>query len=358
MAKSAKAADKKKKGASFFKLILILFLFMIFAGSAGLFLFQLEAKKPAALSLLAPESQLENHDGETIIMVRSGQGVAQITNNLERKGLVGKPRLFRLASRIYGFDTQLKAGEYAIPNAANSLEILDILSSGKSILHKLSIAEGKTSAEVIELVNRAEFLQGDELETLAEGTILPDTYLFQRGMTREAALTHMQMAQNELLADLWPKRQPDLPLANMEEAIILASIVEKETGITGERDHIAGVFINRLNKPMRLESDPTIIYGITKGIPLGRGLRRSEIDRKTPYNTYQIDGLPPTPICNPGREAITAVLNPKETRDLFFVADGTGGHVFARTYREHLNNVAKWRKIEREKRAEARRGRP
>ena len=178
----------------------------------------------------------------------------------------------------------------------------------------------------------------------------PNTYFFQRGETRQELLDRMQEAQQAALAELWEGRADDLPLKTPEEALILASIVEKETGLPEERPQVAAVFINRLRKGMRLQSDPTIIYGVTFGkAPLGRGLRRSEIDRKTDWNTYQIDGLPPTPIANPGRDSIAAVLNPPETDFLYFVADGTGGHVFARTLAEHNRNVAQWRRIERER---------
>ena len=184
----------------------------------------------------------------------------------------------------------------------------------------------------------------------AEGTLLPETYLVTRGTSRQEVIDRMQRAQAKLIDDLWDGRAEGLPFTTIAEALVLASIVEKETGKGDERDKAASVFINRLERGMRLQSDPTIIYGITKGQgPLGRRIRRSEIDRATPWNTYQVDGLPPTPICNPGAAAIAAVLNPAETEYLFFVADGTGGHAFARTNREHERNVRKWRRIQRER---------
>jgi UPF0755 protein len=185
------------------------------------------------------------------------------------------------------------------------------------------------------------------VETPAEGSVLPDGYQYQRGETREAVVARMQAARDALLAQLWAGRAADIPLQTPEQAVTLASVVEKETGLAAERPHIAAVFENRLRIGMKLESDPTVIYGVSQGRPLGRGLLRSELDRATPYNTYRVVGLPPTPIANPGRAALAAVLNPPASDDLYFVADGTGGHVFASTYAQHQANVEKWRAIER-----------
>jgi UPF0755 protein len=194
---------------------------------------------------------------------------------------------------------------------------------------------------------RAQPLLTGTVETPPEGSVLPDSYQFQRGDDRAALIQKMRAARDELLAQLWAGRAPDLPLKTPEEAVTLASIVEKETGVPAERPRIAAVFENRLRAGIRLESDPTIIYAITQGRPLGRGLTRKEVDTPTPYNTYAIAGLPPTPIANPGRASLAAVLNPPKSSEMFFVADGTGGHVFASTYAEHAANVAKWRAIER-----------
>jgi len=199
-------------------------------------------------------------------------------------------------------------------------------------------------------VNTTEVLTGDITRLPPEGRLLPETYLVDRGTSRQAVIDRMEAAQDALIADLWPNRADDLPFDTPEEAIILASVVEKETGIAHERPLVAAVFVNRMRRGMRLQSDPTIIYGLTQGEPLGRGIRRSELDSTSnPYNTYQIDGLPPTPIANPGREAIAAVLNPPDSAYLFFVADGTGGHAFSETYAEHNRHVARWRRIERER---------
>ncbi len=225
-------------------------------------------------------------------------------------------------------------------------EIVAILIAGKSIQHKLTIAEGLTSQMAYNLIADDRVLTGDAGPVPPEGALLPETYLFTRGTTRAQLIARMEAAQKTLLARLWPTRAKDLPVTTPEQAIILASIVEKETALPAERRHIAAVFENRLHLGMKLQSDPTIIYGITRGYPLGRGIRESELNGATPYNTYVIAGLPPTPICNPGKDSIEAVLDPAQSKDLYFVADGTGGHVFAATMAEHRKNVAHWRKIE------------
>ncbi len=287
---------------------------------------------------------------ETIYVLERGNGLSRIADDLEQMGLIRNKLIFQLGVRFYEGQTDLKAGEYAIPSGASMQEIMNILRSGKSILYKLTIPEGLTTAQAMRLVAADETLLGEMPEEIpAEGALLPETYLFQRGTTRAEFINMLTEAHDSLLAALWEDRAENLPLKTPYEAVILASIVEKETGLAEERPTVAGVFINRLNRPMRLESDPTIIYGLTGGEPLGRGLRQSELKKPNPYNTYQIDGLPPTPIANPGRDALVAVLNPPETKALYFVADGTGGHVFATTYREHQRNVAAWRRIEKER---------
>ncbi len=290
----------------------------------------------------------QSADGQDrIVMIGSGAGTIQIANTLETAGAIKSPTSFRIAVRLTENDGNLKAGEYAIPSGASLKQIIDLLVEGRSILYPITVPEGLTSAMIVNLVAQSEVLEGDPPEvTPAEGVLLPDTYMVHRGDTREEVIARMIRAQRDLMEELWPNRQDGLPFDTPEEALILASVVEKETGIAEERPQVAAVFVNRLRRSMRLESDPTIIYGLTQGVPLGRGLRRSEIDRRTDYNTYQIDGLPPTPICNPGRDSIEAVLNPPVTNDVFFVADGSGGHAFAATYSEHLRNVARWRQIE------------
>jgi len=288
------------------------------------------------------------HGSETVVLIKSGvrlRGIAQILGD---KHLIQWPTLFSLGVRLNGKTPELKAGEYAIPSHASMHDIMEILVAGHSIEHKLTVAEGLTSQMAYDLVKTDPVLVGDAGPLPAEGALLPETYLFARGTTRAEIVAKMQKAQQELLDELWAKRAANLPIKSKEEAVILASIVEKETSVPAERPHIAAVFVNRLRLGMKLQSDPTIIYGITKGYPLGRRIRQSEIERVTPYNTYAIAGLPAQPICNPGKDAIAAVLNPGETTDLFFVADGTGGHVFAATSAEQVKNVANWRKIEQQ----------
>jgi UPF0755 protein len=285
-----------------------------------------------------------------VVWLKSGLGLNAITENLEAAGVVESPLIFRMGVRLSGASKSLKAGEYNIPATASMADIMRMLKDGKSILHKITIPEGLTTQQIMAIVKANDVLTGDLPLLPPEGALLPETYSFTRGATRTDIIARMQRAQTKLMQKLWPEREDGLPFKTPQQAIILASIVEKETGLKSERPKVAAVFINRLKRPMRLQSDPTIVYGITKGAgPLGRPIRRSEIEAHTPYNTYQIDGLPPTPICNPGRASIEAVLNPPETDDLFFVADGTGGHAFSRSLSGHLRNVEQWRKIAREK---------
>jgi len=286
---------------------------------------------------------------ETVLLPR-GSGLIAIASQLEREGLISDAQIFRLMVTIDGGDRLLRAGEFAVPEAASMAQIYEILRSGDTIQHPITAAEGLTSAMIVRILNEAEVLTGDIAAAPAEGTLLPETFLVDRGTPRQDLLDRMADAQIDLLDELWPSRAQGLPFETREEAIILASVIEKETGVASERPLVASVFVNRLRRGMRLQSDPTIIYGITGGEPLGRGIRRSELDNaNNPYNTYQIDGLPPTPIANPGAASIRAVLNPPDTDYLFFVADGTGGHAFSETYAEHNRNVARWRRIERER---------
>lgn len=285
----------------------------------------------------------------TTIVIPKGDGVNSIAGRLVKEGVLRDRWLFKLGVMRFRAQKKLKAGEYAIEKHASVRQVLDTLTEGKAILHRVTIAEGRTSYEAVQILNAAPLLTGTIKEIPPEGSLLPDTYSFSRGTDRNELIAQMQSDQKRFVEKIWKNRQKDLPYKSIREAIIMASVVEKETGRADERDRVAGVFVNRLRRGMRLQSDPTIIYGITKGRgKLGRGLRRSEIDRKTDWNTYQIDGLPITPIANPGRSALEATLNPAATKDIFFVADGTGGHVFAETIQEHNRNVRKWRKIEKE----------
>ena len=245
---------------------------------------------------------------------------------------------------------QLKAGSYEIPERASIRSVIDILAEGRTVTHRVTIPEGLTSHQIVERLRADPNLTGEITEVPPEGSLLPETLILQRGAPRQAVIDSLRAEMRKLMEKLWAQRQKDLPFKTWEEAIILASIVEKETGRNDERERVAAVFINRLRQNMRLQSDPTILYGISAGKTVwNRPILRSEIVQKTSHNTYQIDGLPPTPICNPGRAAIEAVLNPASTKDLYFVADGNGGHVFAETLKEHNANVQKWRAIERER---------
>ena len=308
------------------------------------------------------EATPKGEAAETIFEVPRGSSLSSIASRLEKDGLIKSAFIFKLVTKLRGNEANFKAGEFVITQPASMNKIYETLAEGKAVLYPFTAPEGLTSAQIIRAMEAIETLKGDAPATPAEGTLLPETYMTPKGMTRTALVKKMQDAQTKIIDKLWETRQEGLPLKSKEEAIILASIVEKETGVGAERDVVAGVFINRLKIGMRLQTDPTIIYGISKGEPLynkrgqRRTLYRSEIDRKTPWNTYQIDGLPPTPICNPGAEAIAAVLQPAKTDYLFFVADGSGGHVFAKTNREHVNNVNKWRKIERERQRQQRGG--
>ena len=285
-------------------------------------------------------------ENDTVVLIKPGAAVRSIAASLAETGVVRSPLLFRLGVMRRSKTTALKAGEYQFPKAASMAEIMDMLIEHKAIQHRITVAEGLTSDMALGIVNADPVLEGSATVT-PEGSLLPETYLFERGTTRAEILSRMHKAQEAVLSELWPKRKKGLPFQTIEDALKLASIIEKETGAAAERPRIAAVFVNRLKNGMRLESDPTIIYGLTKGVALGHPLRQSELDTPNPYSTYQIDGLPPTPICNPGRDAIAAVLSPPDSEELFFVADGSGGHVFAKTLAEHARNVAQWRKVQR-----------
>jgi UPF0755 protein len=290
----------------------------------------------------------------TNFIVRSGAGTNEIAANLERNDIISDSRVFRLLSRIYLDGETLKAGEYEIKAGASMREIVELLKSGKSILYSVSVPEGLTVKQVFKRLSDDPVLEGDlPAELPAEGSLMPDTYTFSRGTKRADILPPMAAAQKALIDQIWERRDDNLPIETREEFVTLASIVEKETGKADERPRVASVFLNRLEKGMRLQSDPTIIYGLFggDGKPSDRPIYQSDLQKQTPFNTYVIKGLPPSPIANPGRAALEAVANPWRTDDLYFVADGTGGHVFAKTLEEHNANVRRWRKIEAEKAA-------
>jgi UPF0755 protein len=292
------------------------------------------------------------------VVVPRGEGRIEIAARLEREGIISNRWSFVIAHMTQGLyggakkAGELKAGEYEIKKGASLRQVIETLTEGKAVLLKITIPEGLTSQQVVERVRADTNLSGEIVEVPPEGSLLPDTYRYSKGMSRQDVIERMQAERDRFLAAAWEKRQKDLPLQSIEQAVVLASIVEKETGRADERERVAAVFVNRLRKGMRLQSDPTIVYGIVGGQgSLGRPITRTDIDTKTPYNTYTIDGLPPGPICNPGRSAIEATLNPAKTNDLYFVADGNGGHTFSETLKEHNAAVSNWRKVEKEMRA-------
>ena len=282
----------------------------------------------------------------TLVLLPRGSSVSEVSRVLKSSGVIRSELLFQVLARATGAGRSLKAGEYDIPSRTSVLSILSDLQAGRTLHRSVTLPEGRTSAMIVRQLQNTEWLSGD-LEVPEEGVLLPETYRADRGDTRQSLLDRMRSDQQALLDRLWAARQPGLPLSSPREAVILASIVEKETGLTDERKRVAGVFINRLRMGMRLQSDPTVIYAISRGEPLGRGLRASELLSQSPWNTYAYSGLPPTPIANPGKASLEAVLDPIQTQDLYFVADGTGGHAFARTLAEHNANVARWREVER-----------
>ncbi len=292
----------------------------------------------------------------TNFIVRNGAGLAEIATNLERNLIISDARVFRYLTATHLTDGEsLKAGEYEIKAHASMNEIMELLKSGKSILYSVSFPEGLTVRQMFDRMLDDAVLEGDLPAALpAEGSLRPDTYKFSRGTKRSEIIDQMAAAQQKLVDQIWERRDPSLLLKSKEEFVTLASIVEKETGVPDERAHVASVFLNRLGKGMRLQSDPTIIYGLFGGggKPSDRPIYQSDLKKETPFNTYVIKGLPPTPIANPGKDALEAVANPWKTQDLYFVADGSGGHVFAATLEEHNANVKRWRKLEADKGAD------
>jgi UPF0755 protein len=262
-------------------------------------------------------------------------------------GVIRDPVLFSWGTRIVGAGRSLQAGEYLIPAKATMSDIADILRRSETVVRRLTVPEGLSITQVTRLLMAEQALIGAVGEIPGEGSLFPETYHFTYGDGRADLVARMLKAMIDTKTRLWLSRAPNLPFSSPDEAVILASIVEKETAAPEERSRIAGVFINRLRLGMALQSDPTVVFGIKGGLPLGRSLKRSEIDTPTPYNTYLFKGLPPGPIANPGLKALEAALNPMETKELYFVADGSGGHAFAKTYREHQGNVRNWRRIEK-----------
>ncbi len=290
------------------------------------------------------------------IDVPKGVGLDRVIREMTAAGVIRQPVLFRLWAQLLGADRRIKAGEYRFPARVSQREALGIVIAGRTVLRRLTIPEGLTTWQVLERIRKAPDLTGSIALKPAEGALMPDTYLFARGESRDAIVRRMQEAMSEALDRAWAKRAPGLPLRWKGEALVLASIVEKETGKPGERARIAGVFVNRLRRGMKLETDPTVIYGLTGGkAPLGRRLLRKDLKTPHRWNTYMHFGLPPTPIANPGRKAIEAAVRPMAHDEFYFVADGTGGHFFSKTYRQHRKAMRKWRQIRRKLEREGKR---
>jgi UPF0755 protein len=284
-----------------------------------------------------------------VITLAEGASRTDITKQLQDQGIISDARVMNAVSLAYSLrGSSLKHGEYEFQPGATMANVLSVIAAGRVMTYKLTVPEGWTSQMALQRVNSNDVLTGEPVASLPEAVVIADTQVFRRGMTRAKLVQDMQAAQNKLLDEVWAKRAADSVLKSKEEMVTLASIVEKETAKADERPKVAAVFLNRLKKGMRLQSDPTIVYGLVGGAgKLERALTRADIESKTPYNTYQIDGLPPGPIATPGRAALEAVVMPAETQDLFFVADGTGGHAFAATLQAHNDNVKRWRDLQR-----------
>ena len=319
----------------FFNFILTVAIVGVVALVGGVFAAKMQFDRPTAL------------DQPRAITVDHGVSVGGIAEQLQKDGLIGSKWLFVGGVLLAHQQGNLKAGEYLIPAHASMRDIMDAMVTGKGILYSVSIPEGLTSQQIVDRLNSEDILVGDIKAMPAEGSLLPETYKFTRGDTRQSIIDRMERERDSVLADVWAHRAADLPVKTPQDLVVLASIVEKETALADERSRVAAVFVNRLKLNMRLQSDPTVIYGLFQGAgkPSGYTLTRADVEKQTPFNTYAISGLPPAPIANPGRASLEAVANPSRTRDLFFVADGSGGHAFAETYEAHLKNVARWRDI-------------
>ncbi|PAX09541.1 endolytic transglycosylase MltG [Sphingomonas lenta] len=314
--------------------------------------FRLVAIVGAVLLLIALFSTLRGWSAEgplerdITVQIPQGASLASAADRLEEAGVIGSASRFRLRARLFGSGEPIKAGEFQIPARISQSDLLGLLQGGKVLQRMVVVPEGYPSVLVHDALMRADGLEG-QAPVPAEGSVLPDSYSFERGDQRSEVVARMQKAMRDYLAQAWPKRQPNSVVKTPQELVTLASIVEKETGKPSERRMVAAVYSNRLRIGMKLDADPTVIYPITRGRPLGRRILRSELNAKNGYNTYASPGLPVGPIANPGRESIDAVLNPAESKALYFVADGTGGHVFANTLAEHNANVRKWYAIRR-----------
>jgi UPF0755 protein len=324
---------------SFFRWVLFFIALLVTVIGGGLFL---------GRSMLEAQGPLEK---TTNVLIPRGAGPFTMARVLEEQGVISHPRLFRIALMVDPTPKPIKAGEYEVPPHVSMARLVEILQSGKLVQRRLTVPEGMTTAEVIELVRKTDALSGDVTVDVKEGDLLPETYFYSRNDTRDSMLLRMKEAMEKTLDEVWRKRVPGLPYANKRDALILASIIEKETSLSTERTRVAAVYVNRLRLKMRLESDPTTIYGVTHGKGMqGRELTRADLQSSSPYNTYVVSGLPPGPICNPGRASMLAAVAPApRDRSLYFVADGQGGHSFATNIYEHNRNVARWKEIQRQR---------
>jgi UPF0755 protein len=291
---------------------------------------------------------------DRVVNIPHGSGMRDIADVLSQQGVIDQPWVFIGSVLVLKAREDLKAGEYQFKAHSSLRDVVATMVEGKVVTHQVSVPEGLTSQQIVSRLLEDDVLTGDIKAVPREGSLLPDTYNFTRGVTREQMIDRMQQAQQRLVREIWDHRSPDLPIKTPDQLVVLASLVEKETGKPEERTRVAAVFVNRLKQKIKLQSDPTIIYGLVGGKgTLGRPIMKSEITQPTPYNTYLIDGLPPGPISNPGRAALEAAANPARTRELYFVADGTGGHAFAETYEQHQKNVARLRSIETDQKDQA-----
>lgn len=312
----------------------LLLLILLMGSAATVFLYDYAINQPLKIS------------EDTLFLVNKGDSLNKIAQSLQDKKLVNDKYIFILFSKINRIYPQIKAGEYLFNGEFSVKQTAEKLSSGKVYLRKVTFPEGLTSTEIAKILHKENFLSKDEFAAPAEGSILPETYTYMRGDSPEKIIKQAQKAMQNVLEQAWQERDPNLPLQSKEELLILASIVEKETGIGMERAQVASVFVNRLRLGMLLQTDPTVIYALTNGKEdLNRPLTRKDLSIDSPYNTYKYAGLPPTPICNPGKDAIYAAAHPSETPYLYFVASGNGGHNFAATLSEHNENVRKWREL-------------
>jgi UPF0755 protein len=313
---------------------------LLMAGVAGLIYYQ--TTSPGPLN----ESKL--------VLIERGRGIASIAQTLENDGVISSAFFFKILAGYQKSKGSLKAGEYEFPAGVSLQEVAAQMREGRVYDRKITFPEGLTSYQIVEMLKANDALTGEIAEIPQEGSLMPETYHFIKGDSRESIIKQMEVAMSKTIDELWPARREGLPISTIEEMLTLASIVEKETGVASERAKVAGVFINRLRRGMPMQSDPTVIYALTEGRiqnegqgPLGRRLLTKDLSIASPYNTYANPGLPPAPIANPGRASIEAVLHPEIHDFVYFVADGTGGHVFGRTLDEHNRNVAKWRKFRR-----------